>query len=190
MAGSDQQDGTNHGPQSDRDALLTGEGYELEPDCSVEEFLAVAKVYARAVTDAFELTVSVSDLEWQVSKRAKRRAGAVKYREGTPEAIVLTWEQFAKDGWPAMAATIRHELIHVHLLNEGIGGEHGPEFRELAAELETPVHCDRFADPEWWVVCQGCETRIPRYRRSKLVRAPGEYRCQNCGAPFESVRNE
>lgn len=175
--------------QSRKRAVLEAAEYELTPDCSEREFLAVAKVYAREVADVFDLTVSVSDLEWEVSKRAKRRAGAVKYRDDEPLAVVLTWRQFEQRGWKAMASTIRHELLHVHLLNEGVGPGHGREFERLAEQLETTVNCERFAEPKWWVECRECSARLARYRRSKLVESPDQYRCRDCGGRFEVTHN-
>jgi hypothetical protein len=68
--------------------------YHIEESCTETEFLAVAKVYAREIVSAYELSVSVSGLKWELSKRAKRRAGALKYRDETPKAIILTWEFF------------------------------------------------------------------------------------------------
>lgn len=175
---------------TDAPELPNPDEYAIGPDCSREEFLAVAKVYARAVVDACDLTVTVSDLEWEISKRAKRRAGAVKYRDGEPETVVLTWDQFENRGWERMAATIRHELIHVHLLNEDGSPGHGDQFKALADHLETPVHCERFSDPKWWVDCQDCDVRLARYRRSKLVDNPGAYRCGACGGPFTVRPND
>lgn len=164
--------------------------YAIEPDCTHEEFLAVAKVYAREVVDDHDLSVRVSDLDWRVSTRAKRRAGAVKYKDGEPKAVVLTWGQFAERGWAAVAETVRHELIHVHLLNEESEPGHGPAFRRLADRLNATVHCDRFSEPKWWVVCVDCDARLARYRRSKLVTEPERYRCRNCGGDFRVERNE
>lgn len=164
--------------------------YEISPDASPAEFLAAARIYAREVVDRYSLSASVSDLEWELSKRAKRRAGAVKHRDGDPESVVLTWEFFESEGWDAMAATIRHELVHVHLLNERDDPGHGEAFRRLAGELDTDVHCDRFADPEWWVTCEECSTRVARYRRSKLVRDPDRYACGECGGGLRVDRND
>jgi len=73
---------------------LDTEFYAIEGDVSTDEFLAVARVYAREVARNYDLSVAVDDLEWEVSKRAKRRAGAVKYRNGEPETVSLTWELF------------------------------------------------------------------------------------------------
>lgn len=172
------------------DALPDTAAYAIDPDCSREEFLAVAKVYARDVVDAAGLTVTVSNLDWEISMRAKRRAGAVKYRDGDPETVVLTWEHFANSGWERMAGTVRHELVHVHLLNEGYGSGHGERFRRLAERIEAPVHCERFSDPKYWVECEDCDTRLARYRRSKLVENPGQYRCGDCGGAFRVRAND
>jgi SprT-like protein len=162
------------------DVTATARRFRVDPDCSREEFIAVAKVYAREVVDRHDLSVSVSDLEWTVSEHAKRHAGAVKHRAGNPQSVVLTWAQFAERGWSAAAATIRHELIHAHLLNETGDPSHGDRFRELARRLDTNVRCELFARPDWWVVCEGCGSRLARYRRSKLVSEPEAYACSDC----------
>ncbi|WP_089649732.1 SprT-like domain-containing protein [Halobacterium hubeiense] len=165
---------------------LDTEFYAVDADVSTAEFLAVAKVYARDVVDSYDLTVDVSALDWEVSKRAKRRAGAVKYRDDSPETVSLTWEYFQEHGWGATAEVVRHELIHVHLLNEAGDGSHGDAFREWAGELQTSVTCERFADPNWWVVCEDCGSELPRYRESKLVKNPESYRCAGCGGTLYS----
>lgn len=162
--------------------------YAVAADASHEEFLAAAKLYARAVVDRHDLAVDVSGLDWEVSTRAKRRAGAVLYRDGDPETVRLTWGQFENRGWPAAAATVRHELVHVHRLAEADDPSHGEAFRRLADELDTHVHCERFSDPEWWVTCVDCGARLARYRRSKLVESPGDYRCGDCGGSFRVER--
>ncbi|MFA9517820.1 SprT-like domain-containing protein [Halopenitus sp. H-Gu1] len=166
------------------------ERYAIDQGCTDEELLAVARVYARDVVAEHGLTVSVGDLDWRLSTRAKRRAGAVRYRDGDPRSIVLARRQFENRGWTAMASTIRHELVHVHLLNERDDPSHGETFERLAAELETHVRCERFVEPTWWVRCVECGDQLARYRRSKLVERPEEYCCGNCGGRFHVVRNE
>jgi predicted SprT family Zn-dependent metalloprotease len=163
--------------------------YAVASDASHEEFLAAAKLYAREVVRAHDLSVDVSALDWEVSTRAKRRAGAVLYRDGEAETVRLAWDQFQNEGWETAMATVRHELIHVHLLNEADDGSHGAAFRRLADELHTHVRCDRFTDPEWWVTCTDCDQRIARYRRSKLVKQPERYRCAECGGTPVVERN-
>ena len=166
------------------------EPYTVSPDCSHEEFLAVAKVYARRVVDHSGLSVRVDDLEWKVSTRAKRWAAAVRHTAGTPTTVVLTWEYFETAGWTAMAESIRHELVHVHLLNEEDDPSHGPRFRALAERLDTAVHCERFAEPKWWVTCTECGIRLARYRRSTLTEHPERYGCGDCGGRLEVHRHE
>jgi len=169
--------------------------YRVSSNCSREEFISASKVYARKVADTHELNVHVSDLEWEISMRAKRRAGAVKRRGGEPIGISLTWKYFQEKGWEEIAATIRHELIHVHLINQYDDHSHGEKFRELADQLDTHVNCERFCDPEWLVVCEDCRATIPRYRKSKLVKEPDQYQCGSCGGDFrvkkgsEDIRN-
>ncbi len=164
--------------------------YAVDADCSRQEFLAASKLYARDVVVSHGLDVDVSNLDWEVSARAKRRAGAVRHTDGDPEAIVLAWKQFDERGWSATASTIRHELAHVHLLNKDGDGSHGPAFQQLAEALETHVHCERFTEPTWWIMCVDCGTRAARYRRSKLVRNPEHYTCGECGGDVRVEQNE
>jgi predicted SprT family Zn-dependent metalloprotease len=154
----------------------------ISPDCSRQEFLAACKIYAREVVDKHGINVNVSDLSWEVSMRAKRRAAAVKHLNGDPKSICITWEFFQEKGWSNVAETIRHELIHVHLLNKNsdeIG--HGEKFEMYADKLDTSTYCERFSEPKWWIVCEDCGGRIARYRRSKVVKSPENYECSSCG---------
>lgn len=192
MTGTRERDGNeappDGGPDGTSRALV--DRYGVGPDSTHEEFLAAAKLYAREVVAEYELSVDVTRLEWAVSTRAKRRAGAVTYRDGDPETVTLTWAHFQNRGWAAAAATIRHELIHVHLIAEAGDASHGDDFRHLAERLDTHVHCERFVDPEWWVICTGCEAQLARYRRSKLVEHPEQYRCNDCGGSFRVEQAE
>jgi SprT-like protein len=182
---------------TDRPARPTGEHddgpsvdpsyYAVDTDASPEEFLAACKLYARDVAAAFDLSVDVGALDWTVSRRAKRRAGQVRYRDGEPETVVLTWGYLDAHGWAAMAETVRHELAHVHLLNEHGDASHGERFERWAERLDTHRHCEPFTQPEWWVVCEDCDAALARYRESKLVRRVDEYRCGSCGGALRLV---
>ena len=166
------------------------EWFEISPDCSKEEFLSVVKVYARNVVHEYGLDVDVGSLTWEVSLRAKRRAGAVKHIDGQPTMISITWEHFKQNGWIDTASTVRHELIHVHLMNTERDTSHGPKFQKWAERLNTSLHCEIFAEPKWWVICRSCESEIARYQKSKLVEHPKKYRCQNCGGEFRVEENQ
>lgn len=164
--------------------------YHLSSDATPEELLAVSKLYARDVVERHGLSVDVTELDWEVSTRAKRRAGAVHHRDGVPLSISLTWAFFRAQGWEAMAETVRHELVHVHLLNEHDDGSHGDRFQRWATRLRTGTHCERFSPPTWWIICTDCGHRLARYRRSKLVEHVGSYRCGECGGELRREVNE
>jgi len=163
--------------------------YAIEPGGSEGEFLAVAKVYARDVVAEFDLDVTISAIDWEVSKRAKRRAGLIKYKDETPRKIILSWKLFTNKGWDSVAATIRHELIHAHLITTKGDGTHGADFETLAEELQTHVHCETFVDPEWIIQCRDCEVEYQRYRRSKVVSQPDQYSCGACGGTLAVFEN-
>lgn len=161
--------------------------YAVDADATTrEEFLAVVRVYAREVVRNHDLTVDVDALDWTVSERARRRAGAVHHRDGVPERVSIAWALFENRGWGAAAETVRHELIHAHLLNEHGDSSHGGRFEAWARRLRTPVTCELFADPNYWVVCRDCGSELARYRASKLVKNPDDYRCGGCGGRLDS----
>ncbi len=75
---------------------------------------------------------------------------------------------------------MRHELIHAWQYHEHGDGDHGPTFRQWIEPLETDRYCERYAEPKYWVVCEDCDGRTPRYRRSKVVKQHEDYTC-GCG---------
>lgn len=155
--------------------------YAVSTDCTHREFLAAVKLYARAVVESTTLSVDVNDLEWEVSTRARRRAGAVKHRDGDPLAVSLTWAYFQHAGWTPTAAIVRHELIHAHLLDAAGDASHGAAFEALAETLDAPRRCERFSEPAWWVECESCDTQLARYRASAVTKHPERYACGDCG---------
>lgn len=160
--------------------------YEPSTDASDAELLAVCRVYARAVAERHGLTADVASLKWRLSGRATRRAGAVLHADGDPVRIVLARKFFEANGWAGLAETVRHELIHVHLLNERGDPGHGDAFREWADRLGTGVRCERFVEPAWVVECEDCGGRVHRYRRSTLVAWPERFRCGECGGELDA----
>ncbi|QDX39898.1 hypothetical protein [Salarchaeum sp. JOR-1] len=83
------------------------EWYAVTPPCSHDELLAAVRVYARDLVSHHDLSVDVSDLQWSVSTRAKRRAGLLRYRDDTPLEVRLAWRLFESQGWHAVASTVR-----------------------------------------------------------------------------------
>ncbi|MFB6164016.1 MAG: SprT-like domain-containing protein [Haloarculaceae archaeon] len=148
------------------------------------ELLARAAEYAETVA----IDLPVERLAWEISERAKRRAGACRY---DPEAeritIVLTWEAYRTFGWAEFTRTIRHELVHAWEFHHFGESGHGERFRRKAAELDAPRHCRTFTDGRLRLVCTSddCEWAPDRHRASKPVKYPdGGYQCGDCGSPY------
>jgi predicted SprT family Zn-dependent metalloprotease len=176
----------------------------VETDPSTPETLrSWAERYARRTVSATDLAVDLSLVEWDVSKRAKRRAGAVlstpppgaevgvplDWTE-TPErhrrcTVRLTWAAHETHGVESTAAVLRHELVHVEQVQRFGRADHGPAFRERAVALEAPRHCEPFTPARYLLYCRECgDVTARRHRRSKPVRRPDRYRSGCCSAPL------
>lgn len=151
------------------------------------ELVERAREYAASVP----LAVDLADVSWEVSRRARRRAGACRY---DPDAgtvtIRLTWAAYEAFGWAEFSGVVRHELVHAYEFQTRGESGHGSQFRTLADRIDAPRHCRRFAPPAYWVTCRDCGERLARYRRSKLVKRPDRYRCGSCGGRLAVESNE
>ena len=146
-----------------------------------------ARTYAASVPLAVDLTA----VSWEVSRRAKRRAGACRYDPETEEVTIrLTWAAFEAFGWEEFSGVVRHELVHAYEFQAHGESNHGSRFRALADRVDAPRRCRRFTPPAFWVTCRECEERLARYRRSKLVKHPDRYRCGSCGGQLSVEANE
>ncbi|MEY7850782.1 SprT-like domain-containing protein [Natrarchaeobius sp. A-rgal3] len=153
-----------------------------------DEILARARIHAREVVDEQDLEIDLSALEWEVSARAKRRAGACRWNARREVAtIVLTRRAYERYDWTEFAAVVRHELVHAWEFQRFGESGHGPRFHEKAAALEAPRHCRSFAEPRYVLRCleADCEWTATRHRASKPVTAPDRYRCGACGGSYE-----
>ncbi|MCL7418408.1 MAG: SprT-like domain-containing protein [Halalkalicoccus sp.] len=93
----------------------------------------------------------------------------------------LSWDAYESYGWKQFSRVVRHELIHAWQYHEYGEADHGSTFRRWVEPLETDRHCEQYAEPKYWVICEECESRDPRYRRSKVVKEPEKYSCGQCG---------
>lgn len=167
------------------------------------ELLSWAERYAARTVERYDLAVDLSLVAWDVSKRAKRRAGAVLSTpppdaavgdpvdwDRTPEChrectVRLTWAALEANGIESMAAVVRHELVHVEQVQRFGTSDHGPVFRARAAELDAPRHCEPFTPARYLLRCRECgEVTARRHRRSKPVKRPDAYRSGCCSAPL------
>jgi len=171
-----------------------------------DEVVDWSRAYCRSVRRQWSVDVRFDLVEWEISHRAKRRAAALKRPKLTdavvggtydwdavegadgrplPCTLSLTREAFEAFDRAQWEATLRHELIHVEQYQCDGTTDHGPAFRERAAELDTDVHCQAFADAKYVLTCADCDELVARrYRDCKLVRERERYRSDCCGAPL------
>ena len=151
------------------------------------ELLERAREHAASVP----LELDLDAVSWEVSRRAKRRAGACRYDgDAGTVTIRLTWAAYEAFGWAEFSGVVRHELVHAYEFQTHGESGHGPRFRTLAERVDAPRHCRRFTPPAYWVTCRDCGQRLARYKRSKLVKHPDRYRCGSCGGRLSVESND
>ncbi|APX95325.1 SprT family zinc-dependent metalloprotease [Natronorubrum daqingense] len=153
-----------------------------------DEIVARARIHAREVCREYDLEIDREALEWEVSTRARRRAGACRWNRSREVAtIVLTRQAYERYEWETFAGVVRHELVHAWEFQRFGESGHGTRFREQATRLEAPRHCETFSEPRYVLRCLGsaCEWSARRHRASKPVKAPDQYRCGQCGHDYE-----
>ncbi|ADJ16716.1 SprT family zinc-dependent metalloprotease [Halalkalicoccus jeotgali] len=133
--------------------------------------------------------ISVGMIDWETSTRMQRSAGVAIYDQQSEQVTIrLSWDAYESYGWEQFSRVIRHELIHAWQYHEYGEADHGSTFRQWVEPLETDRHCEQYTEPNYWVVCERCESRNPRYRRSKVVKQPEKYSCGQCGGAI-SIEN-
>lgn len=153
------------------------------------ELLDAAASYAQTV----DLPLDHDAIEWELSERATRRAGACRYERTTETvSIRLTWAAFEALGWETFAGIVRHELVHAWEFQRFGESGHGRRFSEKAAALDAPRHCPPFTDARLELRCRAddCEWVAERHRASKPVKHPERARCGRCGARYDVVHVE
>lgn len=151
------------------------------PPTDDEELLARSRAYARTV----DIDVDPDACSWEVSRRAKRRAGACLFDSATGVTIRLAWRAAQTFAWPAFAAVVRHELVHAWEYQEFGEAGHGPRFRAQADRLDVATTCPTFTTPRLRLDCTNCEWTAERHRASVAVTEPERRRCGRCGSRYE-----
>jgi len=157
---------------------------ESDEYTAADELIARAKIHARETIDASGIDVDMDALEWAVSKRAKRRAGACRWdRDRAVATIVLATRAYETLEWEAFAGVVRHELVHAWEFQQFGTSGHGKRFHEQAARLDAPRHCQSFSSPRYRLRCTNddCSWEAGRHRASRPVTTPAAYRCGECG---------
>lgn len=140
------------------------------------------------------LNVDLDGIPTEVSHKMKKTAGKVARIKGSSEVkyIRYAYKAYQEWGWEKFASTIRHELIHVHTVQNYQKGGHGRLFKTLVGPLDTHRHCEKFATDEAKYVlhCTDCDKDVAhRHKRSKTVKQPEKYRSNCCNAPLRVENN-
>ncbi|WP_458190960.1 SprT-like domain-containing protein [Haladaptatus sp. NG-WS-4] len=142
---------------------------ERNDDTPTTERVLLDRAQAHAANVAAEHfpDLPIGAIEWEVSHCVKRQAGVTKYNpEMDKITIRLSWEAYDSHGWEQFSSTVRHELIHAWQYHEVGNADHGVTFARWTDMLDTTQYCERFAVPNWWVICEDCDGRIARYRNT------------------------
>jgi SprT-like protein len=140
-----------------------------------------AVAHATVVAAEHFPALPVEAITWETSTRTERSAGEAIYNRQREEIMIrLSWDAYQEWGWEQFARTVRHELIHAWQYHERGNADHGWTFWQWIDSLDTDRHCEQYAEPKYWVVCEDCAVRGPRYPRSKVVKHPERYAC-GCG---------
>lgn len=138
------------------------------------------------------LDVDLDGIPVEISDRMTKTAGKVSYIKGTDEIkyIRYAYKAYQKWGWEKFAETIRHELIHVHTVQNYQKGGHGRLFKMLVDPLDTHRHCESFTKDEakYILRCTDCGNDVGhRHRESKIVKKPQKYRSKCCSSPITVI---
>jgi predicted SprT family Zn-dependent metalloprotease len=142
---------------------------------------------AAAYAETVDIAVDLNAVAWEVSERAKRRAGVCLYDgEGETVTIRLTWDAYEAYGWTEFSEVIRHELVHAWEFQRYGESDHGERFRRKADTVGASRHCRTFAEPRVRLRCTNddCDWSADRHRASTVVTDPRAKRCGTCGARY------
>ena len=142
-----------------------------------------------------ELELDLDGIPVEVSHKLKKTAGKAAWRKGKDEVkyIRYAFKAYDKWGWDEFAKTIRHELIHVHTVQNYQKGGHGRLFKTLVEPLDTHRHCESFAEDEakYVLYCSECDKVVAhRHRKSKTVKNPDKYRSKCCNERLRVEKNK
>lgn len=172
---------------------------ESEPtfpdDMTQPELKEAIDVYQRWCNDHYDvLNVDLDGIPVEVSDKLLKTAGKVAHLPGSGKVKYIRYalKAYQNWGWEQFAETIRHELIHVHTVQNYQKGGHSRLFNMLVEPLETTRHCESFSKDEakYVLFCTECDKDVAhRYRKSKTVKRPEKYKSKCCNASLRVETN-
>lgn len=142
------------------------------------------------IIEEFDLEI---DVDVEISGRFKQKAG--QYRHS--ERKVRISEHLLENHPDEVMETLKHELGHAVVMNRN--GErrikpHGREWKSVMQELgvDNPEACHslQLTEYRYLIRCTNpeCDVELGRHRKSRLVKKPHLYLCNECGSNFESFK--
>lgn len=188
---------------------------------SDEDLINKVKQYVKFSVEEYNMDVDINYIvDYQIMKRAKRRAACVQYkkqsnftvgverdkRELTESFFGLTDDPrslfidsimkvsdkaFKEFSDSECKDTIRHELIHVIQHQKYGVSNHGAEFERLADKYNCEKHCRKFTDYKYILNCKECGDFVTgKYRKCKTVKNPELYKSRCCDASLKVINQE
>lgn len=156
-------------------------------DMTEAELTAAIREYQEWCSEYYPVEIDLDGVTIDISRKLKRTAGFVRSKKGTGHVKMIryAWKAYQKWGWEKFAETIRHELIHVHTVQNYQEGGHGRRFKRMVEPMDTTRHCESFAEDEakYHIYCTGCgELTGRKFRECKTVNQPERYRTRCCKA--------
>lgn len=168
------------------EATMNGEP-TFGDDMTEPELKAAIEEYQKWCAESYPVDVDLDGVPVEVSRRMKRTAGKVRSVRNTGDVKLIryAWKAYQTWGWEEFAATVRHELIHVHTIQNYQEGGHGRRFKRMVDDLDTHRHCQSFAEDEakYHIYCEGCgKLSSKKFKKCKTVKQPERYQTRCCGA--------
>lgn len=158
-------------------------------DMNQHELKQAIETYQEWCAEHYPIDVDLDGIPTEISTRMKSTAGKVCYNKGDFRVKYIRYalKAYQKWGWDELASTIRHELIHVHTVQNYEKGGHGRLFKRMVPKMDTSRHCETFAedDAKYILFCKECDAEVVRrFKMCKSVKNPGRYRSKCCQAPL------
>lgn len=167
------------------------EGPSFGDNMGSEAFRKACRDYAEWAIDYYDTfdDITLENVRVEVSTALKKAAGKAG-GELNPEDLYMRFAvgAYEKWGWgEEIESTIRHEIVHIRQYKVNGDGGHGLDFKQMANEVDTPVHCKKFTEFKYGIFCGECDEQVTgRYRACKITKKPMRYNSKCCGKPCYS----
>lgn len=148
------------------------------------------KKATESIVKSFDLDIK---LNVEISGRFKQKAGQYRHNERK-----IRISQYLLENHPEkVIETVKHEIGHavvMHRHGKRRTKPHGKEWKSVMQELgvDNPKECHslQLTEYSYLVRCtnSSCDVELGRHRKSRLVKKPQLYVCNECGSKFKSFK--